>query len=192
MTRKLSGLGLAFGVSFTLWGCGEPPVVAPETYAFTNSAGASTVVYTGQTLRHVLIEDMKAEIGGLTARIEGGTFTPEAGQVKSRLDFFYRFDGTTSGDVALKLAPKPAVLQAKYSDISPGANLTTKIAGNDEPAKQHKNWTTGFRGGTAASPEAQVLAWFQKLDDQAVARANGNIPQDPSGAAITQVYVTPE
>jgi hypothetical protein len=192
--RKLSRLGLACGVSLSLWGCGpqEPQVQVPETYGFTGRNGASSVAYTGQTLRHVLIEDLKAHIGGLTARIEGGTFVPEAGRVKGELDFFYRFDGATSGDVAPKLAPKPAVLQAKYSDLSAGANLTSKIAGNDEPNKQHTNWTSGFRGGTAASPEAQVLAWFQRLDELAVNRANGTIARDPSGAPIAQVYVTPE
>lgn len=173
---------------------GSTELMVPETYEFkTRGADTSSVVYTGQTLRHVLIEDLQDSIVELTERIDAQNYTPVAGEVLEELEFYYRFNGAIDGDVAPKLSTTPPLLQTKYSDISSGANLTGKIAGKDDAEKQHKDWSTQFRGWAGAtSPEALVLSWFQRIDELAVARANGQIPTDPTGAPISQVYLTPE
>lgn len=176
-------------------GCGEgqPPREVPETYAFQSRDAAlgQSVAYSGQTLRHVLIEDLKAQIGGLTARIDNGTQapTPEAGAVLAELDFYYRLD-TSGAEVKPLLTTTPALMQTTYSQIGSG-NLTSKIAGKDDPEKQHKSWTTQFQGWTgASSPEGLVTSWFELLDARALDRANGIVDHDPVTGAVLPVHLT--
>lgn len=168
----------------------------PDTYAFESrfTPGTSSVSYTGQVLRQVLITDMKTYIGGLTGRIDAATFTPAPGDVRLDLDYYYAFDAASSGADPVKLLVGTS-MQATYGAIG-SANLKTKIAGND-PGPQHKDWTVpgnfiGMTVGTAnvATPDAQVLAWFDQLDRLAVDRANGIRPLDPMGAPVTKVFVT--
>jgi hypothetical protein len=164
---------------------------APEVYEFTQRGGtASSVAYGGQVLRQVLIEDLKADIAAVGKAIDDGTYAPVAGEVTARLDFYFRFDGQTAGDVPLLLSPSPARLQDTYGALG-NANLVSKLAGNDEPAKQHRDWSTGLQGfAGASSPEALVSFIFAQLDALAVDRANGIIPMGPDGKAIPVVYVT--
>lgn len=83
MNIKLLALTVAIaaatGCSSNNKSSGQPPVVSdgavPEQYVFTNSAGESTVSYTGQTKRHVLISDMTAEIGNLTEAADADVVT---------------------------------------------------------------------------------------------------------------------
>lgn len=187
--------GWALVAGLAVAGCGEPqpPVEelqVPSTYEFPSRfAEGSSVKYVGQSLRHVLIADMKSYIVGLNSR--QGALT--AGQVRSELEFFYNFAVATSGDVAPRLTSSAPLLQAAYRDIAPGgANLTGKIAGKDQVG-QHQDWSQRFVGWTGAgSPEALVRSWFDRLDALAVARSQGNIPRDPLGNNISKVQVTPE
>lgn len=149
--------------------------------------------YTGQVARHVLISEMKSYIGGLSDDIDNGTFTPAPDAVVAALDFYYRFDSTTSGQAMLSLTTDPPLLQAVHDDISMGKNLAGKLAGNDAMG-QHRDWTTEFVGwdpAVAATPEGLLNHFFDMLDQQAVERAQGTIPTDPDGNAIAAVYVTP-
>lgn len=173
---------------------GNPPADGgtnvPDIYEF-NGRGSmqSSVAYTGQTLRHVLIEDLKTEIGNLTALIDNNMITPAQGTIVQRLDFYYELD-MSGADVAPLLSTTPAPLQTKYSEIG-SANLTSKIAGNDDPQKQHKNWATDLKGWAGAtSPEGLVRDWFGQIEQLAIDRANGTIPMDPSGMPISKVHVT--
>lgn len=177
----------------------------PEMYEFESAfvPGQSSVAYTGQSFRQVLIEEMKGRIGGLTARIDGGTFTPASGDVREELLFYYGFDAATGGTVPLTLSTTPAPMQATYADLSAsGANLVGKIAGNDADA-QHVAWSTsgslvgiatlGTATGLQFTPESLFLGWVDQLDARAVAWANGQTGVDPvSGAPLTSVYVTPQ
>jgi hypothetical protein len=205
MKRLLTMTPLALGLALVACGdvqlqpdastpdSGDDPLVVPATYSFESRfvPGQSSVSYSGQVFRQVLIAELNGYIGRLTADIDSGTFVPEDGQVELALDFYYRFDSTTSGQTPLTITTDPGLAQAVYDDIG-AANLTGKIAGND-PVDQHKDWTTEFAGwseGDAQTPEALVQYWFAKLDDMALDRAAGTIPQGPEGAAITKVYIT--
>lgn len=187
----------ALALGLAVVGCGEPqqPVEelqVPSTYEFPSRfTEGSSVKYLGQSLRHVLIADMKSYVVGLTGRL--GTASVSAGQVRNELEFFYNFSVSTSGDVAPRLTSSAPLLAAAYKDIAPGgANLTSKIAGKD-PVGQHQDWSQRFVGWTGAgSPEALVRSWFNRLDELAVARAQGNVPRDPLGNPIAKVQVTPE
>ncbi len=163
------------------------------TYSFLGREGADSVTYSGQVLRHLLILDMKAYLGALTERLDGGYF-PAAGEVATDLGFYYRFDSATSGTVPILTTTDPATLQQVYDDIATGKDLASKIAGND-PAGEHEDWSTAFAGWSedgVTSPESLVLRWFARVDEAAVAWSNGDIPLGPDGAPVPAVYVTAE
>lgn len=197
--RTLKSLFSAVAAVGVLSACGVPdgdpgevPLDVPDTYTFTEKqTSESTVSYSGQVLRNVLITDMKTHLSGLTARIDNGTLVPTAGKVKAELDFFYKFDGAVSGDVTPLFNPKVGPsLQTKYSEIG-NANLYSKIAGRDDVEKQHKNWNTQLIGWPGAnSPDALVQSWMQKIDEQAVARASGTVPMGADGKPIASVFIT--
>lgn len=100
---------------------------APSTYSFESqiTAGESAVNYNGQTARHILIEDLVAELTSLNEQPGGNVSSIEAdlefyvsGDVDST-NYQYSLDGET-------LIPGPS-----YADISTGKNLSGKIAGGD-------------------------------------------------------------
>ncbi|MFZ5469677.1 MAG: DUF4856 domain-containing protein [Myxococcota bacterium] len=192
-TRGWWGLAL-LSVACGPAGGPTPPNEVPSSYSFLSRAGdgQSSVAYTGQTFRHVLIGEMKSYLGKLTARIDNG-FVPATGDVAAELDFYYAFDAATSGDVEMALTSGFAAKQKLFKELSAsGAKLSDKIAGKD-PVGQHKEWANGLRGWNgASSPEALVRTWFTQLDQLAVDRANGIVPLDPSGAPIGAVHVTAE
>lgn len=161
----------------------------PDRYEFVSAFGGSSVAYDGQTFRHLLIEDMKAQLGGLTARIDDGELFPAPGDVTAELNFYFEFDSDTSGVVPHQKSTSAEALQSTYAEISSGKDLIGKIAGNDAVG-QHKDWSNGLVGWDLEgddSPERLVRAWFSAIDAAAVARANGKLPLDPRGAAITNV-----
>ena len=168
----------------------DPTDATPDTYAFQGRTGTDSVSYSGQTFRHLLTEDLKLHLGSLTARIDGGWF-PEPGDVRSELDFYYRFDGDTSAELPFYYGTEPAPVQQQYGHVST-KNLADKLAGND-PTGQHADWSTEFVGWGApgsTTPEALLLSWFDQIDALAVARASGEVPQDPTGRPVTKVYLT--
>ena len=174
----------------------EPPVDVPDTYSFQSrfEAGESSVSYSGQTLRQVLIRDMVSFISGLTEEIDTASFVPGEGDVTASLNYYLEFDSaTSSGDVVL-ISTEPPLLQVTYGDISTNKDLVSKLAGNDEKG-QHRDWSTDFAGWSGEggdSPESLVRTFFEMLDEQAVARVNGEIGLGPDGKPIPEVYVTPE
>lgn len=173
----------------------ETDVVEDELiYEFTSrfDSSASSVRYDGQTFRHLLIEDMKAHIGGMTGRLNGGTWFPESGDVRDALEFYYNFDHATSGTVEFLRSFAPDAVQSTYADVSSNKKLQDKIAGND-PTGQHEDWTTGMIGWSGegiTTPESLVRHWFDQIDAAAVDWANGTVPVGPTGAPVTAVYLT--
>lgn len=166
----------------------------PATYAFESrfEAGASSVSYSGQTLRHALIADLTAHVLGLTAAIDGGDFVPAEGDVIAALSFYFDFDYDVGGSLEHRLSTTPAPKQGTYDAISTNKNIVEKLAGND-PVGQHVDWATGLQGWPAegvTSPESLVRAWFAEVDALAAARAAGAIPTGPDGAPIGQAYVS--
>ena len=172
------------------------PTPGAIRYVFSRD-GESTVSKSGQMMRQLLILGLKHHIGTLTDRIDIESEEMAAGKIKEELLFFYDYDSIAGEGVTHPVLndtddTTPPALQATYNDIST-KNLKDKIAGNDTTG-QYKEWVTEFIGFTLnnspTTPEELVLHWFDTLDSLAVDRANGTLPQDPSGAAITHVFVT--
>ena len=169
--------------------------LVPETYTFESrfAPGESSVAYSGQVMRQVLIGEMKNYIGRLTQEIDTQQTVPSVGETTAALEFYYRFDAGTSGQVPLTITTDPPLMQMVYDDIS-SSNLAGKLAGNDLMG-QHADWTMNFVGwdpNDATTPEGLLLHWFDQLDTLAVERSQGTIPTDPDGVALTAVYLTPE
>lgn len=166
---------------------------APTIYSFPSRLGdgSDSVAHSGQTFRHVLIQDMKGRIGGMTERLNIDWF-PAEGDVVGEMDFYFRFDGDSSAEMLHGITTAPAPLQDTYVDISSGKNLVGKLAGNDAVG-QHVDWSTDFFGwGGSASPEALVVDWFGQLEDQVISWSNGDYPKDPGGAPVSSVFITEE
>lgn len=149
--------------------------------------GESSVSYSGQIARHVLIEDLKSFIGTLTDRIDGAGLA--AAEVPAALDFYFRFDSDTSGAEALGFTTTPTSKQTTYADISTGKNVVGKLAGNDS-ATDWRDWNSEFVGweGTS-SPQELVELYFSMLRDNALAREDGQSRKDPAGNELP-VHVT--
>ncbi len=166
-----------------------------SVYAFDSAFGdGSSVSYSGQVLRQLLIDDMKAHLGGMTDRLDGGAFYPVAGDVVAELDFYFSFDSSAYGQVPILKEASAPVLQAVYDDVSSGKNLVEKLAGND-PTGQHADWSTELVGWDAAgitTPESLVRSWFDAIDAQAVDWAAGAVPLGPDGTPVPAVFVSPE
>ena len=202
MTRfPSSALALTFALPLFFVGCtdegegnemntGEGDV--PSTYEFDSRfTDGSSVAYSGQTFRQVLVSSLKEEMSVIQDEIASGAVF-EDGEVAARLMFYYRFDSASSGDIPHLLSTSPAPLQSTWNDISSDKDLEGKIAGNDEVG-QHKDWTTEMVGwDAAASPSDLIVQWIEAVDDLAVAYSAGDIPDDPEGAQIESFYISPE
>ena len=166
------------------------------TYAFESrfEPGVSSVSYGGQTLRHVLVEDLNGFIGQLGELVDGasGDFD-EPAEITSALRFFYEFDESGESE-AIRFATDPAALQRIYGDLASGRSLAAKVAGKD--GRDHEDWADGaFAGwsdstvGGGESPAALIDALFDALAENAFLRAEGEQPNGPDGEALP-VYVT--
>ncbi len=134
-------------------GKGDACDALPTQYTFTSQfdgfEGNSTVSYSGQTARQVMIADLTSAVKALT---EDNSKT--ADDVKSNLMFYvsgdvdganynYSVDGQT-------VSPGPT-----YGDISTGKNLSGKIAGG--------NGTGGGETGTLLS--GGFFGWEEGMDE---------------------------
>jgi hypothetical protein len=163
------------------------------TWSEECSTSCSSVTYTGQSMRQVLITDLVSFIGGLTEAIDTQVIEPATSdEVIDLMDFYFRFDAESDGETEIDASifltksanPTTALKEVTYSDIST-SNLYKKLAGNDA-ATDYECWAlsemcseTAFAGwGDVASPEELVITWFTMLGDNAVARATGELPTD--------------
>ena len=171
---------------------GDPDAdVTPiETYEFDSRFvdGASSVAYTGQALRQVLMNDLNAFIVALDG------LSPEEfpTDVEGDLLFYYTFDVAANGQVPLLLSTEPAALQESYGAIGSG-NLATKIAGKDATG-QHKDWETpgtfvGWPATDADTPDELVRFYIAEIDRLADAFTAGSAPLDPTGTQIASASV---
>ena len=161
--------------------------------------GESSVSYSGQVARQVLISDLKDYIGGLTDRVDADSSLADAqGKIIASLDYYYRFDSDAYGAEALRLTTDPAPLQETYADVSSGKNLISKLAGQDT-ATDHVDWSRSFsgwsdatiaeNGGAIDSPAGLMEAFFETLEENAIARANGVSRLGPNGVMLP-IHVT--
>ncbi len=164
-----------------------------DGYDFPSAfADGSSVSYTGQIFRQLLIDDMKTHLDGLTERLSNGEVYPVSGDIEDELGFYFEFDSDTSGSVQHGQSWSSPALQSTYDEISSGKNLVDKLAGNDETG-QHADWSTEFAGWQApgvTTPESLVREWFAQIDSQAVDWSSGTYPLDPDGAPVDRVTLT--
>ncbi len=142
-------------------------------YVFLNQDGESSVSYTGQTYRNLLIHDLTLYIEALDERMLTDIVTP--GQVETDLLFYVEsikdLDGVFPHGYAVE---GESLLQTEYADVSTGKNLLEKLAGNDS-VTDHQDWSTAFYGWGEAdvtSPESLVRLWISQLDAQAADWSN--------------------
>ena len=154
------------------------PIVT--TYMYDSSfADTSSVSYTGQTARQLLILGMVRELQGLTEDV-GMHDT-----VRDKLRFYMTAEG--ADDVPHGFTVKggePVVPGPNYGDISTGKNLTGKIAGgNGEGGGETKrlidNEFFGWEDGLNAGALPIDLAWHY-IDRVAMEATDGNAPQIPT------------
>ncbi|MEL7367298.1 MAG: DUF4856 domain-containing protein [Myxococcota bacterium] len=161
----------------------------PLTYTFASrfQDGQSSVAYSGQTKRNLLIESIKKYIGGLTDQ----TFqNPTEGDVVDALTFFYDFKnaGATDQTAIGFLTGTTPPLQTEWGELGSLASLKEKFPEFDA---NFTGTVIGYDDGSM-TPETALLDMFTKLEGLIIARANGTIPQDPSGADISAPYVSAE
>lgn len=124
--------GTALSAALLLAGClesptsgnngnGEDSVAVPATYAFIDSNGASTVDYSGQTVRLLLITGIQS--AARTSSTGGSAATPvtAAGILK-----YYQHVDADSLDILLTLTKDK--LHTKYARIASGKSLHNKIS----------------------------------------------------------------
>ena len=159
----------------------SPVPAVPSSYLFSSDSSLSTVAHSGQTARHVLIAQLTAWVGGLTQSIDALDFEPtDPADVVEVAEFYIDFDGASDGDTEVEIAVHPGLglQESTLGDISTSANLRAKIAGNDSKT-DHKDWSSEFSGwGGVTSPDALLDLWLQRLGENAVARAEGELTTD--------------
>lgn len=179
---------------------GDTDIGMSTTYAFSGRNGTSSVSYSGQVLRQVLIADLVAYLDWLGDELASPSdpsnpYAPVDGEVESAILQLLEIDSATYGGEAIRMTAGLPLLQSVYDDVSEDKKLIGsggKIAGRDVPG-QHKDWSTAFEGWGAAgstTPEDLVLTWVGIIDDAAVAEANGTPALGPDGQPVPAVYVT--
>lgn len=165
-----------------------------DTYTFNNAtANASSVSYSGQIARHLLIAELNNYISsGLQADLDSGAITTEQAAL-DRLVSYY--DGDWELEVADRTLTTSTIVKAKqtkFGDVSSSSkNLDGKIAGNDAVG-QHKDWSTefvAFGAKGSQSPEQLIRALLTEIAANAGQTLAGNVRQDALGNDITKVYL---
>ncbi|TMP37899.1 DUF4856 domain-containing protein [Pseudoalteromonas rubra] len=169
-------------------------------YDFTSrfEEGKSSVAYSGQIARHVLIKELFNYIGSAQFVNDAKDTNATKETLLAAINSFYAVSeeeySNVWGQRDLTVVTDPAA-QTKLTDISSShKDLSGKIAGNDAKG-QYKDWTEdgSFAGWTAiaADGETPIPELFVKqLFDQLAERALAEAPLDPSGNDIDTIYVT--
>lgn len=175
-----------------------------STYAFANDAGASTVSYTGQGTRHLLINELKAYIASdeflmsadKATALASLNFIYETGTISGGNDLTNKnvyTDASEATPVGTSVKTEGASLtQADFSDLSGGKALKEKMAGQDQPLTNGEffGWTLAtpapvgddaVKGqGVNATPHLLVQEWFD-----AVATLAGDNDSDTTYVSAT-------
>ncbi len=164
-----------------------------DTYTFASKfEDGSSVSYSGQIARHVLIAELNNYIGStLKTEVEEGIITTRQ-QVIDKLNKFFRTTEEQYDNFPITFTS--GAKQAFITEISGShKNLKGKLAGNDATG-QHKNWNEGdFAGwGTQGdyTPESLVDFFFGQLADNVDYYLTvGNDRVSDTGATITEFYI---
>jgi len=158
-----------------------------DSYAFESIFDdASSVSYGGQIARHVLLAELKSDIGAITDFVDTTPDAPvDAAYYKAEyLDYWYKFN-ESEGINEHNITSHMPVLQTTYDDISSGKNLFGKVAGQDPVVGETACWTefVGWEG--MDSPDALINFFFDLIAERAAARADGAGDEYP-------VHLTPQ
>ena len=171
---------------------GAATVNIPDAYAFESAFGeGSSVSYSGQICRHLLLDDLINLIDGLTERVDNFEVGAIDGEVEDEMTFFFDFDSDIAGDNTHAQSLNADPLQTTYNEVSSGKDLVGKLAGNDETG-YHVTEFIGWDADGVTSPEGLVRHWFSVIDDQAQDWYTGTYPLDGEGDAVSEVYITAE
>lgn len=178
-----------------------------EAYEFTNAnTGNSSVSYSGQTARHVLIAELNYYLANtFTNDVKNGVLTSKQA-VLDKLNSFY---SQSAEEYELTkdqpLTAFSGTVQKTLGDISSShKNLIGKVAGRDHTG-QHKNWDGDVDGDGVAEATIEFAGWgtkgvttpvslinelFDMLATNAENYLAGNVSQDINGQDIAQLYIT--
>lgn len=172
---------------------------APVSYAYESRfESASSVSYTGQIARQVLIADLFTYIGSqLGEDVKVNQTITSKEQAVAKLMSFYQISDTdydeVYGDRELHLITNPGADQTSLKQISSShKDLQGKIAGQDE-AGQHKDWSTalvGWNDAGSITPDDLAKRLIEMIGDNVQTYADGNKRFDPFGTEITELYIT--
>lgn len=175
-----------------------PVIDVLDTYSFVSSGSdESSVSYSGQTARHILIAELNNYIAsGLMTDLQNSTLTTRE-QVLAKLMSFYKTTDTDYdlilGEQTLTTTTTPGSKQNTLKAISSSTkDLSGKIAGNDATG-QHKDWSTefvAFGAKGSASPEQLIEQLINDIADNAEVYLNGATRNDPLNNEISQIYVS--
>jgi hypothetical protein len=146
--------------------------------------GASSVSYTGQASRHLLIAELKAFIGAIDDTTYLGA---DAARVIGDLGYFLNFKnqgGTPEEPITVRVGGMP-LLQTTFGEVSSPTSLREKMADIDLGSALR---VKGYRSGELL-PSEVADDMFASLAALLVERANGAVPRDPSGADIAAPFV---
>lgn len=167
-------------------GVGDNTDPITATYAYGSAfGGESSVSYSGQTARQMLISAMKAEIGGLTEDVG------MADVVRARLEFYMTGEGVDDTPHGFTVAGgEPVIPGPTYGDVSTGKNLGSKTAGQD---KAEHVLGGEFFGWDALGATAMPIDLAGHFIDRLVAEAtDGDTPLIPTVAgdvSLDVVYI---
>jgi hypothetical protein len=169
-----------------------------DYYDFESKAmpGESSVSYSGQIARQLLISDLfkviGAELSDVTTFDTNGTFVNREAVMNALNSYFDVADYDVASQRPLLTATPPSG-QTMLTEISSSSkNLVGKIAGNDATG-QHKDWNSEFAGWGAkgsTTPEGLIRTFFDMLADNAQTQLDGTVRQDPFGNDITNISLT--
>jgi hypothetical protein len=165
-------------------------VTDSKDYDFRNEQGESSVSYSGQIARHVLIKELYNYIGGSFAT-DAQSMTADL--LLAKLMQYYKISDADYEVIAgnMNLTFVENAQQATLADISGShKDLSGKIAGNDATG-QHKDWndTASFEGWAGLeinTPEGLMNALFAQL----VERVQQPSVLAPNGKEVETHYVT--
>ncbi len=164
-----------------------------DRYVFDSkfNDGESSVSYTGQSARHILIAELNQYITStLEADVDSNALATKD-DVLAKLQYFFNPDEETQyPDIAITFIDNSK--DGLISELTGYKNLTGKLAGNDTGG-QHEDWNNGAFAGWGATgsttPSDLIDMLFDRLADNAVAKINGEVRKDVLGNDISKVYI---
>lgn len=173
----------------------EISIVDEMDYDFRNeSSGESSVAYSGQVARHVLLKELSNYIKG--------DFATDIANSEDKIGLYYDISSddyeNVWGSRELTLSAFEDAVQTTLTEISSShKNLKGKLAGNDEKG-QYKDWNAenaldGWAGLEAAqnTPTGLTEHLFTLLRENALEVQAGKAVTT-HGVEVGKVYVTPE